>query len=324
MCKATVSEWRRVPARAATWGLGLYLLCNPAPGLGSADGYRVGPADQVRIWALGLDEIGDRTYRVGSDGSVDLPVLGRVKAGGATIEEFRQRLLELLAAQVWQPQVSVELVESASQPVTVLGAVARPGVLQLQGDRTLAEVLSLAGGLRPDAGHTVRIRRSAATAVEVGQDEQWREDGGYWVAEVPVKGLMGPSGRGQSIRMLPQDVVSVTNAEQVYVIGTVVRPGSIQLNERATISALQVLSIAEGLGRSAKPERARILRASSGSPDRQEIPVDLKRIMRGQAPDVSLQAEDILFVPDNTAKRAGVRTLEAMLQAATGIAIWGR
>jgi polysaccharide export outer membrane protein len=144
------------------------------------------------------------------------------------------------------------------------------------------------------------------------------------VAEVPVKTLLKADGPAASILVEPHDIISVPTAETVYVIGTVTKPGSIVLNERETISVLQALSMAEGLSQTAKPQDAKILRTLPGSAERKEIPVDLRRVLAGRAADVSLQANDILFVPDNTSKKVAVRTLEAMVQTATGVVIWRR
>ena len=218
----------------------------------------------------------------------------------------------------------MEVVEFGSQPVTVLGAVAKPGLQQLQGRKTLAEILSLAGGLRQDAGYAVKITRSKQYGAIPLDSAHWESGGEFSVAEVPVKTLLKADGPAASILVEPHDIISVPTAETVYVIGTVTKPGSIVLNERETISVLQALSMAEGLSQTAKPQDAKILRTLPGSAERKEIPVDLRRVLAGRAADVSLQANDILFVPDNTSKKVAVRTLEAMVQTATGVVIWRR
>src|SRR5215510_15064630 len=113
--------------------------------------YILGPGDQLRVWALGVEEISDKPLRIDPSGDVDLPTLGRMRASGLTVEQFRGDLLKRLAKEVREPRASVDIVEFGSQPVSVIGAVGTPGVKQLQGRKTLAEVLSDAGGLKPDA-----------------------------------------------------------------------------------------------------------------------------------------------------------------------------
>ena len=291
---------------------------------GRDSGYVLGPDDQVKVWALGLDEIPDRPYRVDARGTVDIPFIGRVQAGGQTIAAFRQELLKRLESQVWNPQVSVEVVEFGGQPVTVLGAVMQPGQHQLHGRKNLAEVLSLAGGLRPDSGHSVKITRPKQYGAIPLDSAKGDVSGNFSVGEVEIKGLMDANNPADNILIQPHDVITVPTAETVYVIGTVGKPGAIVLKERDSISALQALAIAEGLARTAKPSDAKILRTPPGTSQRIELPVNLKEVLAGRAEDVSLRANDILFVPDNTPKRAGIRALEAALQTATGVVIWRR
>ncbi len=290
---------------------------------GSVDSdYVLGPDDQIKIWALGVEEIPDRPFRIGSDGGVDLPVVGRVEAKGLTVEQFRVELLKRLEHQVWKPQVSVEVVEFGSQPVTVLGAVVKPGTVQLQGRKNLAELLSLAGGTRPDAGYDVRISREKRYGAIPLDSAHWAWDGDYSVADVNLKSLLAGDNPACNIAIKPHDVITVPTAETAYVIGAVVKPGTIVLAERQTISVLQALAMANGLGKNAKPQNAKILRTAPGSSQRTELPIDLKRIMEGRGEDVSLKANDVLLVPENVAQKAVFRTLEAMIQMATGVVIF--
>jgi polysaccharide export outer membrane protein len=285
-------------------------------------GYVLGPDDQLKVWALGLDEIPDRPFRVDARGIVDIPLIGRVQAGGQTLAAFRQELLKRLESQVWNPQVSVEVVEFGGQPVTVLGAVMQPGQHQLHGRKTLAEVLSLAGGLRPDSGHSVKITRPKQYGAIPLASAKWDASGNFSVAQVEIKGMMEARNPEDNILVQPHDVITVPTAESVYVIGDVGKSGGIVLKEQESITILQALAMAEGLGRTAKASGAKILRTPPGSSQRIELPVNLKEVLAGRAEDVSLRANDILFVPDNTSKRAGVRAIEAAIQAATGVVIW--
>lgn len=286
--------------------------------------YVLGPQDQLRIWALGIDEIPDRPIQIDANGNLDLPVVGRIHASGLTIEEFRATLLKRLEAEVWNPQASVEIVEFGSQPVSVLGAVNTPGVHQLKGRKTLAEVLSLAGGLRPDAGYSIKISRpvdSGPISLPTASNDP---TGKFTVAEVKVSDLMGAKNPAENIRVEPHDVITVPVAEMVYVIGTVLKPGGFVLRERENVSVLQALSMAEGFAPAAAPQRARILRPAPENSERVEIAINLKRVLSGQDEDVMLKPNDILFVPSSTSKKAAVRALDAAIYTATGIAIWRR
>ena len=126
----------------------------------------------------------------------------------------------------------------------------------------------------------------------------------------------------QNILVAPDDVISVPRAKMVYVIGTVPKPGGYILGEDTSFSILRAVSLAGGIDRGANAGTHAILRQVSGNETAKEIPVNLKTIMAGQAKDVALQAEDILFVPANGAKTAVGRAAEAALQVTTGLTIY--
>ncbi len=96
------------------------------------------------------------------------------------------------------------------------------------------------------------------------------------------------------------------------------------MGDNESLSALQVLSLAEGLDRTAAPQDAKIMRAVDGSAARAEIPVDLKKVLAGKGADVPLKANDILFIPTSATKNAAIRTLEAAIQIGTGLAVYRR
>jgi polysaccharide export outer membrane protein len=283
--------------------------------------YLLGPDDQIVIRALHAEEISDKPIRISSDGAITLPMIGTVKAAGLTIAQMEAELTDRLKFYVQNPQVAVSVMEMRSQPVSVLGAVNTPGVIQLQGRKTLVEVLSLAGGLRQDAGQTVKITRSAswgeiplAGAHKDATDE-------YNVAEVDLDTILKATRPEQNITIRPEDVISVPRAEMIYVVGEVGKSGGFVLHSRESLSVLQAVSMAEGLGKLASPAHARILRSGDGA-DRREIPVPLQKIMEGKAEDLRLRPDDILFIPSSVPKRAAIRGIEAAIQAGTGILVW--
>jgi polysaccharide export outer membrane protein len=208
--------------------------------------------------------------------------------------------------------VIVEITAYGSQPVSVLGAVHKPGVHQLHGGKTLIEVLSLAEGLTNEAGNTVLITRSKDSA------------GVAEVASISLKKLMDGSNPASNILIRPNDVISVPRSELVYVVGNVRKPGGFALLERESVSALQALAFAEGLDPTAAPEHARILRPSADGAERTEIVLDLRKILANKAPDQMLQPNDILFIPNSAMKSATRRALEVGIQMATGVVIFRR
>jgi len=270
-----------------------------------------------------VEEISEKPVRVSSDGTINLPMIGSVRAAGLTVRQLEAALDDKLQAYVQRPQVAVSLTEMRSQPVSVLGEVNTPGVIQLQGHKTLFEMLSLAGGLRQDAGHTVKITRKAAWGDIPLPGAHKDETGNYYLAEVDVDAILKATRPEQNIAIHPEDVISVPRAEMVYVVGEVGKAGGFVLHDRESITVLQAVSLAEGLGKVASPQHARILRAADGD-ERREIPVQLQKILEGKAEDIKMRPDDILFVPSSTPKKAGIRAIEAAIQAGTGIVVWRR
>jgi polysaccharide export outer membrane protein len=286
--------------------------------------YVLGPDDSISVRAVLVPEFPDRPIRIESDGTINLPLVGRIQAGGLTAAELEKAITKRLEDLLNQPHVSIDVVEQRSQPVNVMGAVKAPGVHQLRGSRTLMEVLSLAGGVEADAGYRVRIARR----VEQGQlplaGAQQDATGALTVGEVNLEELMSGRHAAAGLIVKPHDTITVPRARMVYVIGEVRKPGGYVLREKESVSVLHVLSLAEGLTRTAGPGNARVLRPNPAGGQRHEIAVNLGKVLDGKAADVPLEPDDILFVPNSAARSGAVRALEAAIQMGTGIAIWRR
>ena len=284
----------------------------------------LGPDDQVKIWALGVDEITDKPQRIDATGNIDLPLIGKVHAAGLTTEQFRAELLRRFAAQIVKPQVSVEVVETGSRPISVMGAVNNPGVHQVPARLTLIEAISMAGGLRPDAGPRVHVTRKMENGSIPLAGAATDPSSKFSVAEIDLKLLVDGKQPEKNVLILPHDVITVPIAEAVYVMGEVRKPGMVGLKNSASISVLQALASAEGFGPAPAPKNARIIRPIPGSLERKEILVNLLEVQSGKAEDVAMRPNDILVVPPSAPRKATTRAIEAAIQAATGIAIWRR
>ena len=276
----------------------------PATTAPPAPGYVLGPDDQIVIRALeGLD-LGDKPVLIGTNGNITLPLIGRVQAAGLTVEQLEAELASRLKAYVQEPQVSVTVTEFRSQPVSVFGAVTTPGVIQLRGRKTLYEVLSMAGGPRETAGSTVSIIRLSEYGPiplpGAGPDPTGR----YSSAELDLQQILDGRNPAANIEIKPHDVISVSqgNARMVYVVGDVQRSGAFNLGSQRTISVLSAVSLAGGLGHTAKPEQARIFRPAPDGQKHAEIAVNIKQILAGKAEDIGLRPEDVLVVPTSSRK----------------------
>ena len=296
------------------------------PGTSSVDGGAalLGPEDQVTIRVLDDDEIPDKSFRVDSEGFLHIPLIGEVKASGLSTRQLEAVLAGKLKTFVKDPQVTVTQTESHSHPVSVLGAVNAPGVHQIEGPKRLLEVISMAGGLRPDAGSTARITRQSGWGEIPLPSARQDLSGKYSVADIDLDSLMRGNHPEQNILIDPQDVISITKADLVYVLGEVKKAGGFPILAHERISILSALGLAEGMASTAAPRSARILRESTDGPNRTAIPVNLAMILQGKAADVPLQPNDILLVPRDNARLFAIKAAEAAVAVGTGLVIFKR
>lgn len=283
--------------------------------------YVLGPEDTVKIHIINEEDLGPDAFRIDLRGNVNIPRIGRVHASGLTVEQFEDELTLRFKEYLQNPLVNVTVAEFRSQRVSILGAVTSPGVHQLQGRKTLFEVISEAGGLKNEAGNTIKITRRTENGLLPLADAATDPSGKYSVGEVNLKSVMTAKNPVENILIQPDDVISVPKADLIYVVGSVKKSGGFVLSERENISVLQAISMAEGLEQTAGSGNSKIIRSVSGQA-RQEISVDVKKILAGKSDDVPLLANDILFIPNSTAKQAAMRGVEAAIQLTTGVIIW--
>lgn len=310
---STLSAWAGLPVQVQQ---------APAPERVPESAYVLGPEDQVTLRVLDVDEIDGKAVRIDLRGYIDVPLVGRVKATGLTVDQLEAEVTRRLKSYVREPKVTIIVSETRSQPISVMGSVNTPGVYHLTGPSTLLQVLSQAGGLRPDAGNKIKITRRKALGPIPLPTAAEDPSGNFSVAEVNVKALLEAKNPRDNIVIKPSDSISIPRAELVYVVGAVRRPGGFILSERESMSVLQALSMAEGLDRLASPKNAVIIRQSQAQ--RNEVAIDVRKILSGQSRDLALSPNDILFIPSSATKGAALRGLEAAIQVGTGVAIWRR
>ena len=262
-------------------------------------GYVLGPDDQIVIHAIDSPEISDKPFLVGMNGNVTLPLVGRVEAGGLTVEQLETEVNTRLKKYMHDPQVSVTVAEFRSQPVSVFGAVTKPGVVQLRGRKTLYEVLSLAGGPTPSAGSSLTVTRRRENGEIPLAGAKIDPTGQFSTAELNVQEILVGKNPAANIEIKPNDTISVSeaSANMIYVVGDVEHGGAFTLGGRQRLSVLRALSLAGGLGRTAKPQHARIIRGSPGEAKPEEIAVNIKQMLNGKAEDLVLLPQDVLVIP---------------------------
>lgn len=286
-----------------------------------ADEYLIGADDLLEITVFEAPEL-NRTVRVSASGEISLELLGTVKAAGLTPRELESALQSSLRQTYMKdPHVGVFVRELQSHSVSVVGAVKKPGVFQIRGTKTVLELLSMAEGLADDAGDTVVVMRGSGSPANAAPAEPVH-DGRSGIVEVNLKSLLESVNPGFNIPVHPGDIVKVTRAGIIYVVGDVKKPGGFVLHNNENISALQALSLAEGLTRTSAKSQAKIIRTDQNTEKRIAIPIDLGKILASRSPDPMLQPKDIVFIPDSSAKSAFYRGAEAALSTATGVAIY--
>ena len=308
----------------------------------SADGtspigdYLVGPEDLLEITVLEAPDL-NRTVRVADDGAISLALLGSIQVAGMSTREV-QLVLEDRLRQTYMkdPQVGVFVQEMRSHPVSVFGAVDKPGVYQIRYAKPLIEVLSMAQGLATDAGDTVIVQRHSGDPAEpgvaalMGSKSNTATDSpngsgsassggpgevsGAESITVSLKDLLDSSNPHSNVLVYPGDSVKVTRAGVVYVLGQVHKPGGFVLKTNEDISVLQAIAFAEGTTPNAKGKNALIFVASTNG-ERKEVAINLDKIMEGKAPSPVLKPNDVLFVPNSGGKEA----LHVLEQSSAGI-----
>jgi polysaccharide biosynthesis/export protein len=288
--------------------------------------YSLGPGDILSITIIDSPELTGK-YRVTQDGYIVLPgVSDPVRANGVSARELSEEIaIALKAAQLLQePTVNVFLEEYHSKTVTVLGAVNKPSVYPLPRPTTVLEVLSLAGGLTPTAGATLTIIHKGSSATnDLAQTDREPSKSDSSIS-IDLGRLMQGKDPSLNVEVHPGETVSASTAPIVYVIGAVTKPGGYVLQDPGSgVTILQALALAAGLKSIAAGGRSLVIRRSEGGLNRQEIPVDVQKLLAGKTEDQFLQANDILFVPESGMKRNLERIGRVAEESISGITIYG-
>jgi polysaccharide export outer membrane protein len=269
----------------------------------SGPALRLGAGDLVEVGVYNVPELTTKA-RVSSTGEIYLPLIDYVHVSGLTAEEAEGLIQKRLSdgGFVKNPHVTLFVDQYASQGASVLGEVARPGVYPVPGEQRLFDLISAAGGFTEKAGRSIRVTHR----------------------EQPDKPITVPLSRNvtdnpeSNIPVLPGDTIIVRKADLVYVVGDVGRPSGF-LMDSGHLTVLQAIALAGGTTRTANLGGTRIIHR--GPDGLSETPVELKKILRAKAPDVAMQADDILFVPTSATRALAGRAMEAAMQAATAASI---
>jgi polysaccharide biosynthesis/export protein len=249
--------------------------------------YRVGPGDLLELKVFEVDQL-SQTVRVSEDGSITLPLLGRVVVEGLTQDGVVQKLTGLLQAKyVKNPQVTIFIKEYKNQQVAVIGAVEKAGSYELVGRKNLLQIISMAGGFSENASDVIFILREAP-------------DGATSTIPIDLKDLMVNGNQKLNIPIEPNDVINVPVDREirVFVMGRVNKPGAVRAKMSEGVTLLQAIADAGGLAEGAKESAILITRKDKAGKE-QKLKINLKDILKGKKKDLVLQEGDVVYVPES-------------------------
>lgn len=248
--------------------------------------YRVGARDLLYIKVYEDDRLsGER--RVTEDGTVSFPLVGDLAVKGKTALEIGEELKQLLEAKYMQrASVDIEVREFNARPISVLGAVKKPGNLAFSGRWTLLEALTAAGGLMENHGGVVHVLRRS-------------ENGLSAQVTIDAQDLLVRADPRSNIPIYANDLINVPVAVDVtiYCMGEVNKPGALPFKSSERITLLTAIAHAGGLTDRAASKI--LIKRPAGTSGPQELTVDYKRILAGKEPDVELRQGDVIVVKES-------------------------
>lgn len=262
-----------------------------------AELYRIGAGDVLEVRVFNRPQLSREAARVDNRGMITMPMIEtEIQAGCRTEAELAGEIAKRYLKYQRNPHVDVFVKEYSSKPVAVMGAVEKAGQFQLQRRVRLLELVSLAGGPTERAGQQVLVAHSTELA---GCDQTMTASAKDFDSYDLSATLRGEVTANPYVQ--PGDIITVPEAQQVFVVGNVFRPTTISLKEKITVA--QAIAMAGGTMSDAKKDRVRILRQTGNSLTKSEIIVDLESISKHRASDIELQANDIVEVPTSSGKR---------------------
>lgn len=250
--------------------------------------YKVGAKDLLEIKVFELPEL-SQTVRVSEDGSISLPLLGRIEVQGLTKDAVEAKVAGLLEAKYLKnAQVSVFIKEYQSQQVAVIGAVEKPGTYELVGRMSLLQVISEAGGFKENASNEIFVLREGRS-------------GDTATIAIDLKDLLLNGNQKLNIPLMPRDIINVPVDQiiKVFVFGEVRNPGALLVKMSEKITLLQAIAQAGGPTENASKSGVVVKRKDPKTGKEIKLKVNLKEIIKGDKPDIVLREGDVVYVPES-------------------------
>jgi polysaccharide export outer membrane protein len=265
--------------------------------------YKIGPEDLLEI-SVFEDEKLNKTVRVSSQGNINFPLLGVLKVKGLTATELEREIRDLLAEKYFQdPNVSVFIKEYRNQRISIIGAVEKPGVYEVSGQKTILDLMAISGGLKEDAGQLLFLIRPPQP-----EEQTLKKGEGKGSAEETVRTfvinleeLLVKGDLSLNLTLLHGDVINIPLSGRIYVGGQVKSPGGFPMKgKKMTVS--QAVALAGGLTEKAAGSDTKIFRYQETDTKKEVITVDVYAVQKGKGEDLLLRENDIMFVPTSTTK----------------------
>jgi polysaccharide export outer membrane protein len=282
---------------------------------GSVGSEPVAAGDLVYLSVAGAPEL-TRSYRISPDGQISLPMLKEgIEIAGFTPAQIVQAVTFKLKEKkiLKAPIVVAEVMEYRSRLVSVVGSVKSPTMVQAVGNTKLLDAIARAQGLVPEAGPEIVVTRP----VSGGSNKQ--------TIRIPVKALFSGADPSLNIALHGGEVIEVPEAPKLYVLGNVKTPGVYPLTEQGGTTVMKALALSQGT-LTFTASKAYVYRLKANSTDRQEITIDLAQILHRKSPDVPLEANDILYVPENGKMKLSATVLQSFsgfgASTLSGLIVW--
>jgi polysaccharide export outer membrane protein len=250
--------------------------------------YKIGAQDLLEITVFELPEL-NQTVRVSEDGSISIPLLGRVDIEGLTKDDLEKKLASLLEEKyLKKARVTIFIREYQSKRAAIIGAVTKPGIYELIGRMTVLQLISKAGGLTDRASNEMFVLREATNGVRAR-------------IAIDLDDLINNGNQKLDIPLQANDTVNIPIDQMIniFVFGEVRNPGALQVKMSKKTTLLQAIAQAGGPTEGAARSRITIKRKDKKTGKEIKIKVNMKDIIKGKRPDIELKEGDVVFVPES-------------------------
>jgi polysaccharide biosynthesis/export protein len=265
--------------------------------------YKIGPEDLLEI-SVFEDEKLNKTVRVSFQGNINFPLLGVLKVKGLTAGELEREIRDLLAEKYFQdPNVSVFIKEYRNQRISIIGAVEKPGVYEVSGQKTVLDLMAISGGLKEDAGQLLFLIRppNPGEGAPKKMEDKVSVEETVQTFVINLEELLIKGDLSLNLALLHGDVINIPLSGRIYVGGQVKTPGGFPMKGKK-ITVSQAIALAGGLTDKAAGSETKIFRYQETNTGKEIITVDAYAIQKGKGEDLQMKENDIMFVPTSTTK----------------------